>query len=128
MRIFRYFCVGGIAATVDIGLYAIFAYLLEFNYLLVAACSFFLATLVNYLLSIRYVFTSGMRFAMRDEILLIFVVSGIGLLVNQVILYISVEYLLLDKLLAKLLATAAVFLWNYLCRARYVFAARDETS
>src|SRR2546425_149855 len=44
MRLVRYFFVGSAAALVDIGLFAVFARLLGYNYLIVAACTFGVAT------------------------------------------------------------------------------------
>ena len=126
MKLIRYFLVGGIAAAVDITLFTLFAYILGFDYLLVGACSFILATLTNYFLSIRFVFVSGVRFTRRHELILVFIISSVGLIINQCILYVFVEYLLFDKLLAKVIATASVFLWNYLCRSQYVFNAGQE--
>ena len=42
MRIVRYFLVGGVAAAVDISLYALFARVLGYPYLVVSACTFVL--------------------------------------------------------------------------------------
>ena len=44
MRVLRYFIVGGVAATVDIGFFFLFAKLAGFNYLVVAPLGFVLAT------------------------------------------------------------------------------------
>ncbi len=128
MRIVRYFFVGGAAATVDIGLFFIFANWLEFNYLAVGACTFMVATFVNYVLSIRHVFESGVRFSQRHEVAMVFLVSGVGLLINQGMLYIGVGIVELHKLVAKLGATATVFLWNYWARAHFVFKSAVRSS
>ena len=85
-RIARYFVVGGIAACVDIGLFMLFAKGLGLPYLRVSAATFVVATLVNYWLSIRMLFVSGARFRRRWEIALVFAVSAIGLVLNQLIL------------------------------------------
>jgi len=61
-RVAKYFVVGGISACVDIGFFFVFAKLLGFNYLAVATVGFLIAVPVNYLLSVRFVFTSGARF------------------------------------------------------------------
>lgn len=123
-RIARYFVVGGIAACVDIGLFVLLARGLEYPYYLyVSAGTFVAATLVNYLLSIRFVFVSGARFRRRHEVLLVFVVSAIGLAVNQAILAWGIESGGLDKLPAKLVATGVVFFWNYFARRVFVFGA-----
>jgi putative flippase GtrA len=122
-RIARYFAVGGVAACVDIGLFLLFAQHYGLPYLRVAAATFVLATLVNYWLSIRFVFVSGARFRRRWEVALVFAVSALGLALNQGILALAVERLGTGLLAAKLLATGAVFFWNYFARRVLVFGA-----
>ena len=123
MRILRYFIVGGVAAAVDVGFFFLFAKLAGLNYLFVAPIGFALATWVNYQLSIRHVFRSGARFKRGPEILLVYVVSALGLLLNQGVLYILVDRLAAELVLAKLTATVTVFFWNYFARNNFVFAA-----
>lgn len=122
-RIARYFVVGGVAACVDIGLFMVFAQGLGLPYLRVSAATFVVATLVNYGLSIRFVFVSGQRFGRRWEVALVFAVSAVGLALNQAILALAVERLGAGLLSAKLLATGTVFFWNYLARRLLVFGA-----
>lgn len=117
---------GGIAACVDIGLFLLFAKVLGLPYLRVAAATFVLATLVNYWLSIRLVFVSGQRFRRRWEITLVYVVSAIGLALNQAILSACVELAHFELLYAKLTATGIVFFWNYLARRLFVFSAMRD--
>lgn len=122
-RIARYFAVGGVAACVDISLFMFFAQHMGLPYLRVSAASFVVATLVNYLLSIRFVFVSGQRFRRRWEVALVFLVSGIGLGINQAILAFCVEGLKFSLLFSKLVATGVVFFWNYFARRVFVFGA-----
>jgi putative flippase GtrA len=119
----RYFLVGGAAACVDIGLFTLFARQLALPYQPVGAATFLLATLVNYVLSIRYVFHSGRNFGRRWEIAMVYVVSAVGLGLNAAILWLGVEVARLDLLAAKLVATGTVFFWNYLSRRLLVFGA-----
>lgn len=121
MKIIRYFFVGSIAAIVDISLYVVFAQLLGYNYLIVAGHTFILATLVNYILSVRHVFESGIRYQKRKEVALVFAVSAGGLIINQWALYVFVESLGANLVVAKVLATFIVFFWNYLLRAKIIF-------
>jgi putative flippase GtrA len=115
--------VGGVAACVDIGLFLLFAQHYGLPYLRVAAATFILATLVNYWLSIRFVFVSGARFRRRWELALVFAVSALGLALNQGILALAVERFGVGLLAAKLAATGAVFFWNYFARRLFVFGA-----
>lgn len=123
MKIFRYFIIGGVAASIDIGFFFVFAKLAGFNYLVVAPVGFVLATWVNYELSVRHVFRSGARFSRGREIVMIYVISTVGLLINQAILYGLVDLVGAELMLSKLTATATVFFWNYCARNNYLFAS-----
>ncbi|NLO17443.1 MAG: GtrA family protein [Arcobacter butzleri] len=121
MNIIKYFFVGAMAAIVDIGVFVLLAKVLGYNYILVAIISFVLGTLVNYLLSIKYVFSSGTRYTKSKEIGLVYSISAIGLLLNVVIIYISYSVLGVELVSSKLISTAIVFFWNYLARKYFVF-------
>ncbi len=121
MKLVRYFFVGGTAAAIDLALFALGAKVMGLPYLPVAAGSFVVATLVNYLLSVRHVFESGARFRKHEEIGLVFAVSALGLAVNQTILWLAVEQVGMELILAKICATGAVFFWNYAIRRYYIF-------
>jgi putative flippase GtrA len=120
VRLAKYFITGAIAAGVDLVLFAAFVKLLGWPWYVAATVSFVAATLTNYFLSVRHVFTSGVRFEKRDEIALIFLVSGVGLAVNQAILLFLIRAGVLI-LVAKVGATGAVFIWNYAARHQFVF-------
>lgn len=121
MKIVKYFFVGGAAAVVDISLFIIFAKFLAYNYLLVGAVTFLVATFVNYILSIKFVFQSGQKYKKQKEILLVYLVSAFGLAFNLVILYVCHDLLIVEVTLSKLIATALVFFWNYLIRKYFIF-------
>ena len=124
VRAARYFVVGGISACVDIGFFFIFAKLLGFNYLAVATIGFLIAVPVNYLLSVRFVFTSGARFRPLHELALVYLVSSVGLGLHLMVLYAAIDVLGLELMLSKFIATGSVFLWNFLARNYFVFRPR----
>jgi putative flippase GtrA len=121
--IVRYFLVGGAAALVDWSLFGVFALLLGLPWFPVAIATFLLATLVNYVLSIRHVFKSGVRFSTRHEVMMVFIVSAAGLLINQAILWLLIERAAWNMLFAKIQATGLVFVWNYSIRRFFIFRA-----
>lgn len=121
MKIVRYFFVGAVAATVDIGLFGLLVKGMGLPWFPVSVFSFLVATGVNYWLSIRHVFVSGARFRRHHEAMLVYVASGIGLAVNQAVLWMLIEHWRWDALLAKLAATACVFFWNYGIRRQVIF-------
>ena len=121
MRLIKYFFVGGAAAIVDIGFFSLFANFLGFPWFPVSICTFVLATLVNYLLSIRFVFESGTRHRKHIEVIGVFAISALALLVNQVVLYIAIEWLGWHLIISKIIATGTVFFWNYFGRSKLIF-------
>jgi len=119
--VIRYFFVGSASAIVDISLFSLFAKYLNYNYILVGFVTFLIATYINYVLSIKYVFSSGLRFKKKLEMLLVFLVSSLAMIINLLALFILIEYILLDPVLSKILASATVFFWNYLTRKKIIF-------
>lgn len=120
-RLFGYLVVGGVAALVDFIGFGLLLYGLSLTWFWAALISFILATFVNYWLSIRFVFRSGVRFKRNHEVALVFLVSSVGLFVNQMTLYVGIGLLYISPVLAKVGATGGVFFWNYLTRSRFIF-------
>lgn len=121
MRILRYFFVGGAAAITDISLFSLFCGYLDWPWLPVSIGTFFLATLVNYFLSIRFVFESGIRHKKHFELMGVFIVSSLALIINQAALYITIEISDLNLIVSKIIATGIVFFWNYFGRKNFIF-------
>ena len=124
MKVVRYFFVGGIAALVDFGSFVFLIEVFGLGWFWAALIGFVLATAVNYLLSVRHVFESGVRFSRRHEVALVFLVSALGLLLNQTMLYLLIDQQGLNVFVAKVLAMAVVFVWNFMARSRFVFSDR----
>ena len=121
MKIIRYFCVGGIAASIDLALFALAVKVMHIDWFVASLLSFLFATAASYLLSINYVFESGVRFKKKLEIFLVFLVSCIGLIVNQTVLWALIVHGDLDELLSKIVASSTVFLWNFSSRNLFIF-------
>lgn len=126
MKLLKYFVVGSCAAVIDIGLFYVLVMVIGWPWLPVSICTFVLATLANYFLSIAFVFESGNRHKKHVEIFGVFVLSLIALLINQLMLYLLIESLQWYPLLAKCIATCTVFFWNYFGRSRFIFANKPQ--
>lgn len=121
MKVVSYFFVGGTAAVVDIAVFGILVKYFALPWFPVAIFSFVLATAVNYVLSIRYVFESQVRFSRQHEVSLVFFVSAIGLIFNQLFLWVFIEHWQIDEVISKVMASGMVFFWNYLSRRTFIF-------
>jgi len=122
MRLIKYFFVGGAAAIVDIGLFTLFASYLAWPWLPVSIATFILATAINYFLSIKFVFESGIKHTKSVEIIGVFGISALALLVNQAVLYMAIEWFDWNLVISKITATGTVFFWNYFGRSKLIFA------
>lgn len=120
-RLLSYFVVGGLSACVDFSLFFFSVYVLEIHYLLAGALGFIIATLVNYLLCNRYIFRNASRYGAKTKLFGVYLISGIGLLLHQILLFAMVEFVALHVVISKVLATAMIFFWNYFGRAYFVF-------
>ncbi len=116
----RYFVVGGISALIEWAIFALLLFWMDQHYLIAGASSFILATAANYLLSVRYVFGTGRR-PRGQRIILLYLVSAIGIAFNLGVLSLGIDVLEMHAMATKVLATGAVFGWNFAARYFFVF-------
>ena len=117
----KYFFIGGVAAAIDLVLFWLFADVLQYKYLLVGVFTFIVSTGANYLLAARFVFVSGIRFERHKEVFLVYLISAIGLAVNLAVLYITYDLFEIHLMMSKIIASGAVFVWNYSARVKFVY-------
>ena len=95
-------------------------YWLDQHYLISGVCSFVFATAANYYLSVQYVFGTGRR-PRGQRIFLLYFVSAIGIVFNLGVLSIGIDVLGMHEMASKVVATGAVFGWNFAARYYFVF-------
>ena len=116
----KYFLVGGLSALADFIIFAAFYYIIK-NWFISGLISFCIATFLNYYLSIKFVFESGKRLRKSQEVFLVYLISFIGFLINQSILFLMIEKFNLNVYLSKIATTSIIFLWNFNGRKYFVF-------
>lgn len=115
----RYIFVGGIAFFVDFSFLYIFTEFLGIFYLLSATISFVLGLIVNYILSLIWVFNKRKLRNKAHEFTIFALVGVFGLGLNDVMIYSFTTYLGLYFLFSKIISQVVVLLWNFFAR-RYV--------
>lgn len=118
---FRYLLVGAAATVVDWLLFTLLLTVAGVHYTVATSVSLVLGTMVNYLLSVRFVF-NGRRFSRSIELLLVYSVNFAGLGVNLVGMVALVEILGASPFAAKAILMVVLFGWNYLIRRHLIFA------
>ena len=117
-KFISYFMVGGICALIE----WITFYLsnMIFNYFIATIIAFIIATTANYYLGIKYTFKDNDK--VNNDFIKVFIVSGIGLLLNILFMYIFVEIIKITyNIISKILATGLVFIWNYISRRLFIY-------
>ena len=114
--------VGAIAFVIDYGLLALFTEAFGVNYLVSATISFTVSVLFNYLASMRYVFTHKANMSRRCEFTIFAALSVIGLIINNLCLWLGVEFLGIHYLITKIGATLIVMVWNFASRKIFLDA------
>ena len=115
----KYLVVGGICTIVDMVLLYILAEYIGLFYVLAAAISFTTGVALNYFLCTGWIFEESKIKNKGVEILMYFVISIIGLLINIVGIWLLTNFLSQHFMLSKFLATALTLIWNF-CSRKYL--------
>ena len=115
-QIMRFGVVGVISFLVDYGILYVLTEKANIYYLLSAGISFTVSVVINYLLSMSWVYKSNKKRGKKEEFIIFIVLSLGGLLLNQVMMYVFVDYMNVYYLLAKIVATAIVMIYNFTSR------------
>jgi putative flippase GtrA len=120
LKFTKYFLVGGAAAIIEWSVFWLCVSVFHIFYLIAVAVAFLVATLMNYLLSVRFVFGHGQN-TLRVEAILVYFVSAIGLGLNFLLMWILHGKFKISSMPAKIFSTGIVFLWNYCSRRMFIF-------
>ena len=120
LQLFRYTFVGGLAFLVDFSTLFILTEYFKINYLVSAAIAFVFGLLVNYMLSIIWVFSSTMKNRWL-EFLLFAIIGLVGLVLNEFFIYILTDVLRVYYLFSKIITTCIVYFWNFFARKIIIF-------
>lgn len=114
----RFAAVGITSLMVD---YIVMIFLAEttMDYFGASAFSYTVSVFVNYILSMKYVFHSRDDMSRTKEATIFFLLSLVGLGLNQIIMWYAVDVLHIYYTLAKLLSTALVTNYNFISRKKF---------
>jgi putative flippase GtrA len=110
-----------IAVVVNFGASFVFKEMLGFYYLIAASLSFFMGVLVNYYLSVVWVFAHRQLESKHLEFMVFVVITTVGLVFNLLIIAGMVEIAKTGYWVALVVATVLVFFWNFLARKKFLY-------
>ncbi|MFR5857371.1 MAG: GtrA family protein [Bacilli bacterium] len=118
-QLFRFGIVGFTAFLIDAGLLYVLTDFLHIHYLISSVISFIVSLIYNYILSIFWVFDVKKKQTYK-EVLLFTILSVIGLGINQLVMYVGVDFLNIYYMLCKIMATIIVMIYNFITRKIFI--------
>ncbi len=125
IQLFRYLFVGGAAFLVDYGLLVLLTEVFGLHYLVSATISFIAGLIVNYLLSTSWIFRKSKMENKWAEFLIFSIIGVVGLLLNNLLLYLFTDLAHIHYMISKLITTAIVMLWNFGARKIILFNKKE---
>lgn len=116
VQLFKFGIVGVIAFAVDYGFMVLFTEVFGIHYMASSTISFLISVVVNYLLSMRYVFQRKEDLDRKAEFIIFVILSAVGLGVNELCMWLFTSKLGIAYYFSKIGATAIVMIWNFVSR------------
>jgi len=126
VQFLRYAVVAAVGLVVDFGGLVLLKEVGHVFYLLAATISFVVALLVNYYLSIWWVFPAS-RFSRKQEFMMFGAIGLVGLGLNDLMLWLLTSGLGIFYVWSKAISTVIVFFWNFFAR-KAIFALKPKVA
>ena len=121
IQLFRYTFVGGVAFLGDFAMLFIMTDYIHIHYLISAAIAFLFGLIINYFLSIKWIFSSSKLSSRHIEFIIYAFIGIIGLGINEILMWFFTDKIKLFYLLSKLGSTCIVYMWNFFARRFILF-------
>lgn len=120
----KFALVGFASLAVEYLFLGYFLQALSMDYLLATTIAFTISIVVNYILSMKYVFSHKEDMSRKREFTIFAVLSAIGLGLNDLYMFIGVSLLNVGTMAMKLISTFFVTWYNYFSRRKFLDAGR----
>lgn len=126
-QLFSFGIIGIICFIIDFCIYSFCIYI-NINYLISGVLGYIISVCINYILSMKYVFNASNNYTKIQEFLIFVSISTLGLLLTELILKLLIDIIMSTnnisyKLIAKLIATGIVMIYNFIFK-KYVYRER----
>lgn len=118
IEIFRFCITGGVSFVIDYGILFILTEFAGLNYLISSGISFTVSVIVNYFMCVRWVFEA--KNANGKSVTIFIGSSVVGLILNQIFMWLFVEIFGAFYMVAKIITTLLVMFWNYVAKRKAV--------
>lgn len=132
-QIIKFGIVGLFCFFIDFGITTGLANFFGVHYLISKFLGFVISAVVNYLLSIKFVFTQKKEMDKKKEFTVFLILSAIGLVINEIVMYVCIDgfyahsvvlqELITDSLMVSvsaIIATGVVMVYNFISRKLFL--------
>lgn len=120
LQIFKFIVVGGTATVIDFVVLFILKEFIGLNEIVANTISFTVSVIYNYIASVKWVFDVDQDKSKSKQFITFIVFSIIGLLINNLILWICIDKLSIYYLIGKVIATGIVMVFNFITRKMFL--------
>jgi putative flippase GtrA len=119
-QIIKFGFVGFLCFFIDYGVMVFLTERFGVDYRLSCGISFTVSVIVNYLLSVTFVFETDKEKKKTGEFVIFVILSLIGLGINEACMWLAVEFAGIHYKLSKIGATAVVMVYNFISRKLFI--------
>ena len=120
VQIFKFGIVGVVATLIDFVFLYIFRDLCRWPLLISNTLSFCISVIYNYFASLTFVFDVNKEKSQKRTFVIFIICSVLGLLLNDLIVYVITDILGIYYMLSKLFATLVVMIFNFITRKKFL--------
>lgn len=132
-QILKFGVVGFICFLIDFGITTGFTNILGIHYLVSKFLGFVVSAIVNYILSIKFVFTQKKEMDKKKEFTVFLILSAFGLLINEIVMYVCIDGIYVHSAflqkkisdglmvsISSVVATGIVMVYNFISRKLFL--------
>ena len=132
-QIIKFGIVGFFCFLIDYGITVIFTNVFGVHYLISKLLGFVVSAIVNYILSIKFVFTNKKEMDRKKEFSVFIILSAFGLVINEIVMFICMDVIfpasaLLQQYITRelmvsissVVATGVVMVYNFISRKLFL--------
>lgn len=113
-QLIKFGIVGAICFVIDYLVLFVFTDIFDIYYLISSIISFAVSTIFNYILSVKWVFDT--KDNNKNKLIQFIVFSIMGLILNQIIMYLGTSIIGIYYLITKVISTLIVMIFNFVTR------------
>lgn len=115
-QLLKYFGAALVGYAFDFGTLVVLHEIFHVYYLFAATCGFILGLIVVYILSSKFVFGDSKIKSKTTEFIVFTIIGLIGLGILNLLMWLMTDFVHVNYLLSKIVATVFVYAWNFFAR------------